>query len=108
MYDHNDDNEGEEPDDNAIMPEANLPPFNNVNPKYCLLNIISVDGVYDLERPYNCAVCSKYFKRQDDLNRHMRMHIGEKPFKCNERDKGFKGSEYAYQANMSFAWHRRR
>ncbi|KAL9914789.1 uncharacterized protein ACN427_001196 [Glossina fuscipes fuscipes] len=94
MYDHNDDNEGEEPDDNAIMPEANLPPFNNVNPQYSLLHTTSVDSVYDPERPYKCTVCSKYFKRQDDLNRHMRVHTGEKPFKCNECDKGFKRSDH--------------
>uniref|UniRef100_A0A1A9VNS1 Uncharacterized protein n=1 Tax=Glossina austeni TaxID=7395 RepID=A0A1A9VNS1_GLOAU len=57
------------------MPEANLPPFNNVNPQFSLLNTISVDSVYDLERPYKCTVCSKYFKRQDDLDRDMPTNV---------------------------------
>ena len=35
------------------------------------------------EKPYTCHYCEKKFSRQDKLKIHHRIHSGDKPFKCN-------------------------
>ncbi|XP_065367531.1 oocyte zinc finger protein XlCOF8.4 [Calliphora vicina] len=96
-----------EPDDDAIMPEANLPVSteNTTTTTVPLMRFAMAshvrpplkrvsDLVYDSTRPFPCTHCLKNFKRQDDLNRHMRTHTGEKPFVCNECDKRFTRSDH--------------
>ena len=41
------------------------------------------------ERPYKCDVCDKRFKQSPYLVSHMKIHSGEKPYKCDICDKRF-------------------
>jgi len=44
-------------------------------------------------KPYECEVCKRRFTRSDHLTTHMRTHTGEKPFKCSHCDKSFARSD---------------
>lgn len=40
--------------------------------------------VHRNERPYKCNECDKGFLTSSDLRRHQRTHSGEKPYKCEQ------------------------
>ncbi|XP_058830367.1 spalt-like protein sem-4 [Topomyia yanbarensis] len=42
------------------------------------------------ERPYQCKLCHKTFKRTDHLKSHMRIHSKDTPFNCDWCQKGFR------------------
>ena len=44
------------------------------------------------ERPYACDFCSKRFSTSSSLNTHRRIHTGEKPHKCEMCGKTFTAS----------------
>ncbi|XP_053962153.1 zinc finger protein 93 isoform X2 [Anastrepha ludens] len=52
------------------------------------------ENAYDPHRPWRCKLCPKSFKRQDDLNRHLRTHTGEKPFACVACERRFMRSDH--------------
>ncbi|XP_061154297.1 oocyte zinc finger protein XlCOF6-like isoform X1 [Syngnathus typhle] len=46
------------------------------------------------EKPFGCAVCSKRFSRNGDLTIHMRTHSAEKPFNCTLCSESFSLKHY--------------
>ena len=48
------------------------------------------------ERPYPCPVesCDRRFSRSDELTRHIRIHTGQKPFKCQICTRSFSRSDH--------------
>ncbi|XP_061664687.1 early growth response factor homolog 1-like [Syngnathoides biaculeatus] len=49
--------------------------------------------VHTGQKPFQCAVCSRTFSRSDHLTTHMRTHTGEKPFSCDVCGKRFARSD---------------
>ncbi len=47
---------------------------------------------FPTERPYRCSECGKAFKGSSGLKYHMRDHTGERPYRCTECGKSFKRS----------------
>ncbi|CAH1111530.1 unnamed protein product [Psylliodes chrysocephalus] len=40
-------------------------------------------------RPYECQLCSKTYRRKQELKKHMRNHTGERPYECHICQKRF-------------------
>jgi KRAB domain-containing zinc finger protein len=34
------------------------------------------------DKPYKCDICGQSFAEKNTLNRHIRTHTGDKPYKC--------------------------
>ena len=53
------------------------------------------------ERPYACDFCSKRFSTSSSLNTHRRIHTGEKPHRCETCGKCFTASSNLYYHKMT-------
>jgi KRAB domain-containing zinc finger protein len=47
------------------------------------------DGMHAGDKLYKCDICDKGFRQREDLQRHIRTHTGDKPYKCHICGKGF-------------------
>ncbi|EFA02595.1 zinc finger protein 264 isoform X1 [Tribolium castaneum] len=61
----------------------------DVNPiKFCLVTMVE-EAEPEKIRKYQCKYCSKKFGWPTDLKRHILIHTGERPFKCQCCDSTF-------------------
>uniref|UniRef100_A0A8C4Q7L7 C2H2-type domain-containing protein n=1 Tax=Eptatretus burgeri TaxID=7764 RepID=A0A8C4Q7L7_EPTBU len=56
--------------------------------------------VHTGERPYQCLQCKKSFGSSSNLARHHRIHTGEKPYQCSEC-----GKQFSQLISLKEHWH---
>ncbi|KAK9764252.1 hypothetical protein K7432_008403 [Basidiobolus ranarum] len=75
-------------------PEIDPTPITISEPKPTVSTLTSCQRVIKVEKTpgetnNTCHFCSRSFKRKHDLQRHIRLHTGERPYKCNMCQRSF-------------------
>lgn len=86
-------------DDDKKVVLLKKPKKKSINkPKQCPIcgvfrnNIEQHMRIHSGERPFKCTFCDMRFKDEGTRERHKRIHTGERPFACNYCEKKFKSS----------------
>uniref|UniRef100_A0A2I3GJ51 C2H2-type domain-containing protein n=1 Tax=Nomascus leucogenys TaxID=61853 RepID=A0A2I3GJ51_NOMLE len=59
--------------------------------------------------PHQCQICKKAFKHKHHLNKHSRLHSGEKPYQCDKCGKSFSHSgSYSQHMNHRYSYCKRK
>ncbi|KFM76537.1 Zinc finger protein 282, partial [Stegodyphus mimosarum] len=59
------------------------------SPSVCVPSAVQKSQELDNSSSYTCGLCCKAFSQRGSLNRHLKIHTGERPFVCNVCNKGF-------------------
>lgn len=71
--------------------DQSLSSLNETNGNDSAQNCSDVDDAVQKQRKkYQCEVCQKEFGYSNDLRKHLRIHLDERPFSCTQCNKTFR------------------
>ncbi|XP_069493328.1 zinc finger protein 583-like [Ambystoma mexicanum] len=62
-----------------------------------LSNLNKHEKIHTGEKPFQCTICGKSFNQKGVLQRHHKMHTGERPYQCNVCKKRFNQKHHLYR-----------
>lgn len=75
----------------TLKSEQSVKPLNETNANENAQKCSNVEAVAQKPRKkYQCEVCQKEFGYSNDLRKHLRIHLDERPFSCTQCDKTFR------------------